>query len=390
MNIEYRRTVQGSYMVLEGKRAALGFEKQMLKRNDIPQLLTFHSLELNGKTQFWYDIGGMRSFRDIILCEGITADLLYELFSSVKEAYGKLAKYLIEDEHILLHPDALLYEKREDTYRAMLCFCPLEHDDVKEQLAQLMRFVISEVDHSKAEVTALCYELYAITEREEFSFYDLMERLGRECKDSDLSEDFSYDESDFMDTPDYDKPVAAEACRYDRLRYEVPEEPEERVSEKKSLIKKLTDGFKARIIELLPDFLKGRRKLLPEKKPFRDIEFDEVPQPEEETMLLSEDRTGCRGRLIYESGGRGGCDLQVDKNPFSIGSRSGGNDAILSSEAVSRYHAKIFRRDGSFYVQDLNSKNGTFVNGEILPYHKAKKLKRMDVISFADVVYRIV
>lgn len=382
MNIEYRRTVQGSYMVIEGKNNHVGYEKQMLKQNDVPQLLSFHTMELNGKTQFWYDIGGMRAFKDIILSEGITKEKLYELFSSVKDSYERLSRFLIGEEHILLHPDALFYEKKGGIIKARLCFCPMEHDDIKEQLAELMRFVISAVDHTKSDITALCYELYSITERDVFSFCDLMERLESEFDGCLFAEDNPFEQKvsvlseDLVISP-YEMPDSVE-------KIECNEEATD--TEKHSLFDKL----KSFIYSLLPDLLKGRQRLMPEKKPFRDIEFDPVKKPETQTVLLSADMTGCRGRLIYESGGRGGCDLLVDKNPFSIGSRDGGNDAILSSEAVSRYHAKIFRRDGAFYIQDLNSKNGTFLNGEILPYNKPRKLNRMDMISFADVVYRMV
>lgn len=38
-------------------------------------------------------------------------------------------------------------------------------------------------------------------------------------------------------------------------------------------------------------------------------------------------------------------------------------DVVLSSDAVSRRHARIFFRDGGWIVQDLESTNGTRVNG---------------------------
>ena len=399
MKVEYKRTARGSFMVLEGHELPVGFEKQMLKENDIVRLLRFHSLELNGRTQFWYEIGGMRSFRDILMCDGITGDKLYELFSAVKESYQQLSKYLIDEEHILLHPDTLFFEKRGEALLAMLCFCPIEHEDVKAQLAELMRFVISEVDHSKTRDTALCYELYSITEREEFSFYDLEERLSGEYgenadHENDASDDMAFFASAISGQEHTDvtaEPVAVygESFSEDGFMEEGPVKTGMH-KEKNAIIPTLLGRLKDGVLELLPDFICGRRKLLPEKRPFKDIEFDEMPFHEEETVLLSEDKNYCSGKLIYESGGRGGCDLVVDKNPFSIGSRSGGNDAILSSEAVSRYHAKIYRKDGGFFIVDLNSKNGTFVNGEILPYHKPQRLNRMDMISFADVVYRMV
>jgi sigma-B regulation protein RsbU (phosphoserine phosphatase) len=39
-------------------------------------------------------------------------------------------------------------------------------------------------------------------------------------------------------------------------------------------------------------------------------------------------------------------------------------DIVLDVQAVSRQHAKIIRTGADFYVEDMESRNGTFVNGE--------------------------
>jgi predicted component of type VI protein secretion system len=43
-----------------------------------------------------------------------------------------------------------------------------------------------------------------------------------------------------------------------------------------------------------------------------------------------------------------------------------GNDAdiVLPERQVSRYHLKILHRDGRYLLEDLGSKNGTFLNGQ--------------------------
>ena len=50
-------------------------------------------------------------------------------------------------------------------------------------------------------------------------------------------------------------------------------------------------------------------------------------------------------------------------NETTVG-RAAGCAVLLDSDTfVSQLHARVFRRDGSIFVEDLGSTNGTFVNG---------------------------
>lgn len=51
------------------------------------------------------------------------------------------------------------------------------------------------------------------------------------------------------------------------------------------------------------------------------------------------------------------------QNNFSIG-RLETSDLILSSSLVSRKHAQLIIEDGDLYISDLQSSNGTFINGK--------------------------
>lgn len=45
--------------------------------------------------------------------------------------------------------------------------------------------------------------------------------------------------------------------------------------------------------------------------------------------------------------------------------RAGGCAVLLTDDTfVSQLHARVFRRDGTLFVEDLGSTNGTFVNGK--------------------------
>lgn len=47
------------------------------------------------------------------------------------------------------------------------------------------------------------------------------------------------------------------------------------------------------------------------------------------------------------------------------------NDIQIDNVAVSRFHAKIYRGSHPFYVEDLDSTNGTYLNGTLVNWKSA-------------------
>ena len=66
---------------------------------------------------------------------------------------------------------------------------------------------------------------------------------------------------------------------------------------------------------------------------------------------------------------------------FYIG-RINGNDMIMPDYAISKRHAIIDVEDGSYYIRDAGSTNGTKLNGTRLG-KKRFKLRNKDVVGFA-------
>jgi hypothetical protein len=56
----------------------------------------------------------------------------------------------------------------------------------------------------------------------------------------------------------------------------------------------------------------------------------------------------------------------INRDDFSLG-RIEGNDLVLPSESVSRQHARLRFQNGQIWLVDLNSSNGTLLNGQRIP-----------------------
>ena len=70
----------------------------------------------------------------------------------------------------------------------------------------------------------------------------------------------------------------------------------------------------------------------------------------------------------------------ITSYPFFIGKAERDVSLVLDDSTVSRYHARIDRTEDEFWITDLNSTNGTFLNGiRLLPYERVF-LKRGDIV----------
>ena len=73
--------------------------------------------------------------------------------------------------------------------------------------------------------------------------------------------------------------------------------------------------------------------------------------------------------------------------PFRVG-RQADSDLFLNSRHGSQRHAELFEQAGKLWVRDLDSTNGTSVNGQRLK--RPKRLADGDVVHFADREYQVV
>jgi sigma-B regulation protein RsbU (phosphoserine phosphatase) len=71
----------------------------------------------------------------------------------------------------------------------------------------------------------------------------------------------------------------------------------------------------------------------------------------------------------------------LTKDRVTIG-RSRDSDIFLPDQWLSRHHAEILKKDASFFLHDMGSKNGTLLNGE--PVHGDRRLRHGDVITLGE------
>jgi predicted component of type VI protein secretion system len=76
-------------------------------------------------------------------------------------------------------------------------------------------------------------------------------------------------------------------------------------------------------------------------------------------------------------------EFEWAKEAVTIG-RDSANDVIIDHPLASRRHARFERDESGYYIRDLNSTNGTYVNGEAIS--GARPLYHQDQIVISDTI----
>lgn len=92
-------------------------------------------------------------------------------------------------------------------------------------------------------------------------------------------------------------------------------------------------------------------------------------------------RGPARLRILEPAARRGETFVLPDE--LTVG-RGGGCGIVLDDTFVSQVHARVFRRGGDVYVEDLGSRNGTLLNGKQVG--SAQRLRRGDRVQFGRTV----
>ncbi|WP_156558883.1 FHA domain-containing protein [Clostridium paraputrificum] len=77
--------------------------------------------------------------------------------------------------------------------------------------------------------------------------------------------------------------------------------------------------------------------------------------------------------------------INLDKEKYLLGRLEGAVDIPIRNSSVGRIHGRIEREDYYYFYVDLESKNGSFINGERLEPNKRYPLENGDNIKLANV-----
>jgi len=361
MKIEYIRNMHLGYMRMELENSLTKTAEAMLTNNAIEGLLPVCRQQENETYFLRYDITGKQALDGVL--EQMKADekLLKNLLVGICVTMKQLEKYLLSPDDLFLTPETIFYDARTETMH--FCYYPENNILLHEQILKLMEYILAKTDHKNITAVQMAYGVYEKVQDPQFCMEDLLgyvqEKNILSGQAEEVMEDFVSEESHYEE----EKAV-----------------PKER---------KNRNGYKRKWMDSIMEWInKKAGKILKQPEQEALVVFDMGAETEEAgvTTILRDEPDKIKGILQYEGVNRLP-DIMVSRVPFVIGSAVS-CDGIIHHPNISRNHAKITYRDGTYFIEDLNSTNGTRVNGGLLSYKTKVSIKRNTSIHFANEPFR--
>lgn len=408
--IVYERNLTGSFMkIVAGIHAGLD-EKLMLRRK-LPGLLAVEKAYMDGEGQYWYNISGKQSLDMYCRVKEVDISFIEKLIMSICSEMEILEWNLIQTNCLMLDPEVIFITNSNQ--EIIFTIYPGGSGTIETEFQQLMEFLLTKVDHKDTQAVKAAYGIYEKTLLDGYSITDIRDEIVRSRQNEgkkDVAEEPGVNGTEKVWKEENNQSVVLERKYEDHSEKKRKDgiskranrkKKEEKKKEQKAWISKL----KKLLIEigLLEEEETGKRvyesykesgeRLQDTRKPsksavvYPEEEIKTVAQPEYRPTVCLNSMTGkVRGMLLYQ-GAESYEDICVTKKMTRIGY---GPDADIQIQAdtISQLHARIDHDGETYYIEDLNSTNGTFVNDEPLAYKERRKLNSNDMIRFADVRYR--
>lgn len=377
MEIEYRRTWNQSVMLITGHVEEENYELKMLKHNTVAGLLPVEEIQETGDFRFCYDITGKKSLECYLENNALNPVMIKKILENLIHLCREMERYLLKEEKLLLKEDMIFMDSREEQF--YFCYYPDKEGELREEFGKLIEEMLPQLDHENREETEKVYAIYEKTREENYSLLNLQELFFKEEENGgEVWKEYEI-AGDETEAADLTVTNPQNSQKMDRIS-----------SIKKQMLQILEKG----ISWLYRDKLNRKKKefSMPEI-PVPAIRKKQMPQKiypqEQDKNPLSEytEKAITGARLMYLGGGEER-DFVINKDVFLIGTDALVVDGILKSRAAGEIQAKITKEEDIYYIEDMNSANGTLVNGEILIYKEVRRLKEGDRITFADISYR--
>lgn len=379
----YKRELNHSYMVLRcsGMELTERYDYRILMHNRIRRLLPCSMRQMDGEDFLYYDISSKQPLERLYEGGMLKASDLADIIREIAAVQADLGEYMLDESGLLLEEGMIFADV--ETKELHFAFYPGNKEAVR-QYEGLADFFLGNTDHSQEQAVDLAYEFYRMSKTDYFvlsSFLPLLEKKLASVKTGWEEESLAEMER-----------LEGAALKADFGDSEDREEKEETGEKEGKKAKK--EGVFQRLLSFLKRE-KGARAETDISEEWSDMVWDSYEQQlyengSQETVYFADldkkerqiQKALC---LRAEEGNR---KILLRDFPITFGKMKGRVTVVLEDHSVSRIHAQIEAAEDGMRIRDLNSRNGTCINGKKLLPNEAEPLQEGDTVSFGRERFR--
>lgn len=365
----YKKDADGkAYLFLKKSRES--FEEQMIRNNMPEGILAMVKSERGDR--YKYEITGRKNLGMMFERVPMNGEQIESVLKGILKVLERGRDYLLSEDNFILLPEYIYLGI--PGYEVTLCYYPEYGIPFVEQMGKLFELFLNRVDYREEQAIAMVYALYMQLQEPDITFERIQKLLSEQEKQRK--------EKDEGIKEIRNKKEKAQGLLV--KKEEAHREAEQSGTTSKEKREGLWERFRK---EMGTRLLKGGRGEDASSVPLSSFLpaacVRETP-PEwgvQETKVLSAKTADATPMLLS---GKTGEVIYLTKFPFYIGSLPEYMDYVIPDNTVSRFHAKLICREGNIYLTDLNSTNGTKVNGHTLNVQEQARLEEGDRIVFAE------
>lgn len=327
-DITYSKDFRHNYLVITDDRVLSDdYQIKMIVKNDIRQILNCKDRMVNGEGLLYYDVTGKQNFKSVYDNGIIGIEDISCLFRDLGKALDNLAQYILYGSNLILNPEYVFLNIESKEFSFL--FYPQDEEE-NTSFSTLIEFLMDHIDNDDLKATEAVYQVADMVNRQHFSVDEAVEFFLNE----------------FITEED---PVEDECMDQGYIEYEDITEPPEIKEE--SWWRSFVRRFFAREEE---EVFKETEEML--------CETDDVEEEASDETVFIPWVENSENKL-YGVGKGNKYHIDLTKAPFTVGKLQGVVDIVINDNSISRMHAKFFRQSSKYFMQDMNSTNGTFRNG---------------------------
>lgn len=384
LQTEFVKNLNNNYerIRLDEKPQEKKYQYCILIRGGIKGLLSCSLRYINGEAYLYYDITSRQSVEKLFQKRIISRDWLKNFLWSFRQIKQELERFLLSEENVLWFPEHIY----QDLESSLFSFLYMPYYKGENGFSALLEFLVEHIDYEDDVLVECVYKIYEQYEdkgadylqRQIFEDAEMLDKSLTENTAKGNSEGMSGEEN-FITGEVVQKPLLEQT-----FNEVVPNLKEENSGkDKKGILaffghKKVKTKEKAR----------GKNYQQEIQISMEGMAVAEEPDYEEEdygrTVYIEEPKAKKDPiRRLYTEDGK--LLIKLDMDVLVIGKKKEEVDLVLDDSSISRMHARILREGEDYYLEDINSTNGTFKNGLRLEPYERRKLQEGDEILLGKI-----